>query len=149
MVAFLIFAWILKRYVWGPFLALLDERREKIASEFDRIESLRAEAERLRADYESRLQKIEQEARERIQEAVAEGRRVAQEMRDQARAEARAITKRAKENVQLEIEKARIQLKEDMIRLTLEALEKVLRESVSREQHDRLIAYFMENAGKN
>ena len=72
MVAFLIFAWILKRYVWGPFLALLDERREKIASEFDRIESLRAEAERLRADYESRLQKIEQEARERIQEAVAE-----------------------------------------------------------------------------
>jgi len=149
LVAFLIFLWILRRYAWGPILRLLDERREQIAGEFDRIEEAKTETERLRADYEDRLRTIEQEARARIQEAVGEGRRVAQEIRQQAHSEARAITNKAKENIQLEVEKARVQLKEDMIRMTLDGLERVLRESVNREQHDRLIAHFTENAGKN
>lgn len=149
LLAFLIFAWIMKRFAWRPILRLLDERRERITGEFERIENTKAEAERLRAEYEERLRRIEQEARERIQEAVNEGRRVAHEIREQARSEARAITEKAKENIQIEVDKARIQLKEDMIRMTLEALERVLREKVSREQHDRLIAYFTENVGKN
>jgi F-type H+-transporting ATPase subunit b len=148
-VAFLIFAWILKRFVWGPVLQLLDERRESITGEFQKIEETQAEAARLRGDYEERLRTIDQEARERIQESVNQGRRVAQEIREQAHAEAREITKRAKENVQLEIDKARVQLKEDMIRMTMGALESVLQETVSREQHDRLVGHFTENAGKD
>ncbi|MCX8035747.1 MAG: F0F1 ATP synthase subunit B [Candidatus Sumerlaeia bacterium] len=149
LVAFLIFLAIMKKYAWGPILRLLDERRERIAGEFQRIESTKAETERLRAEYEARLRTIEQEARERIQEAVSEGRRVAQEIREKAHSEARAITAKAKANIELEIEKARVQLKEDMIRMTMAALERVLRETVSREQHDRLIAQFIERAGKN
>jgi len=95
------------------------------------------------------LRTIEQEAHERIQEAIGEGRRVAQEIRERAHADARAITSKAKESVQLELDKARAQLKEDIIRMTMTTLEHILRESVSREQHDRLIALFVENAGKN
>jgi F-type H+-transporting ATPase subunit b len=149
ILAFLLFAWILKRFAWGPIVNLLDERREKIQGEFERLETMQEEAEKLRDDYEGKLRTIEQEARERIQEAVGEGRRVAQEIRAEAHSEARAITEKAKENIELEVEKARLQLKEDMIRMTTSALEQVLRETVSREQHDRLIAHFTENAGKN
>lgn len=149
LIAFLIFAWILKRFAWGPILRLLDERRERIAGEFEQVEELKEETARLREDYDSRIRTIEQEQRERIQEAVSEGRRVAQEIRERAHADARAITEKAKQNIQLEVEKARIQLKQDMINMTVGALERVLRETVSREQHDRLIAHFTENAGKN
>jgi F-type H+-transporting ATPase subunit b len=149
LAAFLIFLWIMRRYVWRPILRLLDERREKIAGEFERIDGLKAETERARAEYEGRLKTIEHEARERIQEAIGEGRRVAQEIRERAHGDARAITNKAKENIQLEVEKARVQLKEDMIRMTMVALEHVLRTSVSREQHNRLIAEFIENAHKN
>jgi F-type H+-transporting ATPase subunit b len=149
LVAFLIFLWIMKRYAWRPILRLLDERREKIAGEFDRIDGIKAETERLRAEYEERLKTIEQQARERIQEAVGEGRRVAQEIREQAHADARAITNKAKENVQLEVEKARVQLKEDIIRMTMAALDRILRESVNREQHSGLVADFIENIHKN
>ena len=149
LAAFLIFLWIMRRYVWRPILRLLDERREKIAGEFAHIDSLKAETERSRAEYEGRLKAIEHEARERIQEAVGEGRRVAQEIRERAHADARAITNKAKENIQLEVEKARVQLKEDMIKMTMAAIERVLRTSVSREQHNRLIAEFIETAHKN
>jgi F-type H+-transporting ATPase subunit b len=149
LAAFLIFLWVMKRFAWKPILHLLDERREKIAGEFERIDEVKAETERLRMDYEARLRTIEQEARERIQEAIGEGRRVAQEIRERAHADARAITNKAKENVQLEVEKARAQLKEDIIRMTMAALERILRESVNREQHDRLIADFAQDARKN
>jgi len=149
LIAFLIFLWVMKRYAWKPILRLLDDRRRKIAEEFDRIDHAKAEGERFRSDYEGRLRAIEQEARERIQEAIGEGRRVAQEIRERAHADARAITNKAKENVQLEVEKARIQLKEDMIRMTMSALERVLRETVTPEQHRRLVADFVENVQKN
>jgi len=149
LLAFLIFLWIMKRYAWRPILRLLDERREKIAGDFERIEKTKTETERLRTEYEARLRTIEQEARERIQEAIGEGRRVAQEIRERAHTDARAITNKAKENIQLEIEKARVQIKENIIRMTMAALERLLRETVSREQHERLIADFMKGAGKN
>jgi len=149
LLAFLIFLWIMKRWAWKPVLRLLDERREKIASEFERIETVKAETDRLRGEYETRLRTIEQEARERIQEAVSEGRRVAQEIRERAHADARAILQKAKDNAQLELDKARVQLKEDVIRMTMVGLERVLRESVTRDQHDRLITSFLENAGRN
>ena len=149
LIAFLIFLWVMKRYAWKPILRLLDDRRRKIAEEFDGIDRAKAEAERFRADYEGRLRAIEQEARERIQEAIGEGRRVAQEIRERAHADARAITDKAKENVQLEVEKARLQIKEDMIRMTMSALERVLREAMTPEQHRRLVADFVENVQKN
>ena len=148
IIAFLIFAWILKRYAWGPILGLLDERRARIAGEFDQADRLREEADQLRADYETRMRGIEQEARERIQQAVAEGRRVAQEMRQQAHDEARAITGKARQNIQLEVDKARLQLKEEMTGVVLEALERILRRKIDRGEHERLIGDFIENAGR-
>lgn len=149
LLAFLIFLAILYKFAWGPVLKLLDERREKIAKEFDDAETSKAEAEKLRQELDERLRRIEQEARERIQESVSEGRRVAQEIREAAHAEAREITSKAKANIQLEVEKARLQMKQDMIRMTMEAMKKVMRESMDREQHGKLIADFIENAGKN
>ena len=43
LAAFLIFLAIMKRFAWGPILRLLDERRERIAGEFERIETLKSE----------------------------------------------------------------------------------------------------------
>jgi F-type H+-transporting ATPase subunit b len=148
VLAFLIFLWILKRFAWGPIVGLLDERRAAIAQEFERLDRRREEAEKLRADYEGRLRAIEAEGRERIQEAVNEGRRVAQEIRQRAHDEAREITNKAKQNIQLEIDKARLQLKGEIVCMTISALERVLRQSLDREKHERLIRDFIETAGK-
>ena len=39
MVGFVITVWVLKKFAWKPILSILEERREKIKSEFDQIES--------------------------------------------------------------------------------------------------------------
>jgi len=149
LVAFLIFLWIMKRYAWRPILRLLDERRERIAADFQHVENVKTETDRLRADYEARLRGIEAEARERIQEAVNEGRQVAHEIREHAHTEARAIIAKAKDRIQIEVDQARVQLKQDIIRMTIASLERILRESLTQEQHNRLIAEFLEGVRKN
>lgn len=45
IIAFLILLAVLKRFAWGPLLQLLEEREERIRSEFDTIAKHKEDAE--------------------------------------------------------------------------------------------------------
>ena len=123
IIGFLIVVWVLKRYAWGPVLGMLEERRARIAKDVSDAENLRQDAERLKADYESQLQTIETQARQRLQEAAAEGQKVAEEIRHSALDEARKITAKAKADLDREYQKARVELRGEMVNLALGASE--------------------------
>ena len=148
IVAFVILLWVLRKVAWKPLLSLLDERRNRIQEAFDKIESSRKEIDALKSDYEKKFAEIEHEARSKIQEAMAEGRGLASEIQEKARQEAREILERAKENIELEIGKARIELKDVIVSLTLQATENLLREKLDPSEHKRLISQFLEEVGK-
>ena len=99
IIGFLIALLILKKYAWGPVLNLLEERRQKIQGEFDKIESTKREIAQLKSEVETQLRNMEAQARARIQEAVQDGQRVATEITDKARTEARDLVDRAKEEI--------------------------------------------------
>ena len=77
ILAFFLLLLILKKFAWGSLLKLIDERRQKIASEFELIEQTQQELAKLKADYQKQIDRIEEEARAKIQQAVDQGRRVA------------------------------------------------------------------------
>jgi F-type H+-transporting ATPase subunit b len=52
---FLVLVWILKRFLYGPVLAMLDARQQRIKDESARAELLQYQAEELRQQYEQRL----------------------------------------------------------------------------------------------
>lgn len=52
---FLVLVWILKRFLYGPVLAMLDARQQHIKDESAHAEQLRNQAEALRQQYEQRL----------------------------------------------------------------------------------------------
>ena len=54
LVAFLLFLWVCNKYAVGPVLNLLDERRDKIAAQFDEIDSGKKRVATLKEDYEAR-----------------------------------------------------------------------------------------------
>jgi F-type H+-transporting ATPase subunit b len=143
-IAFLLFFWILKLLAWKPIIRLLDQRREKISSEFQRVSQLEDKFNQLRKEYEDRLKDIDAEGRKRIQEAIGEGRQMASEIAQDAHRQARKITDKAKQNIELEVAKARAQLKEDVIRLTIAATEKILRERVDADKNRDLVSRFIE-----
>ena len=145
---FLILLFILKKIAWKPLLSLLDERREKISSEFQTIERTKSELSRLEQDYKARLVEIDAQARQKIQEAIAEGQRIAVEVQEKAREEGKNILNKAKDNIELEIAKARVELRNQVASLAIRAAEKVIKEELTEERHKRLVTEFIDEAGQ-
>jgi F-type H+-transporting ATPase subunit b len=144
LVAFLLFLWLLAKFAVGPVLALLDERRDKISAEFDKIASAEKRIAALKEEYEERLQGIDEEARKRMLDEVAKGRKVAEEIAEAARAESADITDKARRKLQLEVDQARIQLKDEIVTLTLGATERLLREQLDEGKHREMVGSFIE-----
>ncbi|NQU41667.1 F0F1 ATP synthase subunit B [bacterium] len=143
LLAFIIFIFLLQRLAVGPILRLLDERREKIASQFDDIDVSEKRVASLREEYEKKLQEIDEEARKRTLEEVNRGKRIAEEIAENARSEASGIIESAKANIQIQIDKARSELKDEIVSLALAASERLIRERLDEEKQRELVGRFI------
>lgn len=142
---FIILLFLLKKFAWKPLLSLLDERRDKITSEFSNIERVKTEIGRLENDYRSKLADIDAQARQKIQEAVLEGQRIAVELQEKAREDANKTLEKAKANIEIEVAKARAELRNQMTNIAIKAAEKILQEDLNDDRHKRLVMGFIEN----
>ena len=143
ILAFVLLLLILKKFVWGALLKLIDERRAKIDSDFASNERTRQELTKLKADYQEHLVKIEDEARAKVQQAVAEGRRVAVEIEEEARSSAREALEKSKEAIALEMAKARVELKEQVVDLAIQITHKIMQQNLDEETDRRMIEAFI------
>lgn len=148
IIGFVIALWILKKFAWQPLLGLLDERRERIKNSFDEIDAKNAEAESLNQQYQAKLRDIDAEARKRLTEAVQEGEKIAAKIKDDARNDAKDVMARTKSEIEQDFAKARIQLKEDVVNLTINATEKIIRERLDTQKHREMIGRFIEDVEK-
>jgi len=148
LVGFLITVWLLKKFAWGPLLNMMEERRNKIAGEFQSIEDEKAKVAELETEYQAKLKGIDGERRQQLVEAVNEGKKIAGKIEAEARDRAREIEAKAKADLERDVAKARVQLKEEMIAITMTAAEKILREELDDAKHRELIGNFIDNVEK-
>ncbi len=114
VINFLVFVWLLARYVWPQVRLWLRERHTAVVSELETAAKLREEAERLRAQWAERLARVEQEVaalrqslladleRER-QRVLAEAEKVAAAIRHDAERQAAAELGRLEEELRAEL----------------------------------------------
>ncbi len=148
MVAFFVVLAILYKMAWGPVLELIDERRKTIAQEFDTIDKKQADLNSMVKDYEERLRQIDNEARERTNKAIDEGKKAAAEILEEARKHSEDVKQRAEADIKIEIEKARVELRDEIVNLTLGATEKLLHKELNADTHKKLIVDFIEELEK-
>jgi F-type H+-transporting ATPase subunit b len=90
---FLVLVWILKRFLYGPVLAMLDARQQRIKDESARAQLLQNQAEALRQQYEQRLVDWNQQqeiSRRQLEEELAQLRAGAMETLKQTLADEEA-----------------------------------------------------------
>jgi F-type H+-transporting ATPase subunit b len=148
LISFLIALWLLKKYAWGPIMNLLDERRQKIADEFQQIDDEKSKVSEMAADYEAKLKNIENERRAEIVKGVDEGKKLATEIKENAQKEARELAEKSRRDLEREIAKAKVQLRDDMVSMTMSAAEKVIHERLDEQKHRELIGRFIEGLEK-
>jgi F-type H+-transporting ATPase subunit b len=146
-VGFLIVLWLLRKYAWGKLLAFTEKRRETIAAEFAGIEKSKVDVDSLRQKFEQELAGIENTRRARIQEAVSEAHTIAGEVRDEARKEAIAMRVKATEDINLDMDKANVAFRDQMVGAVITATEKLIHTRLDDAQHKKLINQFLDEVG--
>lgn len=145
LLAFVIVFWTLKSLAWKQLLKALDERRNRIKNEFDKIEAAKMEIEQLRVEYANHLRKIDEEARLKLQETVSAGKQISREIQEEARRNAREILEKAKEDVKLEVAKARVVLRDEIAGLVVSATERLLERKMDAEKDKEMVLGFIDH----
>lgn len=148
IICFLLMYWILKRYGWKPILTVIEERKIRIKAEFEELRNQKKEIDLLIEDYRKKLAEVDEKAQVKIEEAIKQGKETSIKIQEDARHQAKIIIMRAQEDLQKEITKAKIQLKNEIIKITLNATEKVLQENIDSKKNEELIASFVDSIGE-
>ena len=148
IIGFLITVWLLKRFAWKPLISMMEERRQKIVDEFQKIDDEKAATEKLKADYNDKLKNIDAERRQKIAEAVNEANKIASDIQIEAQEKAHKMITDTNEKLARDVAKAKVQLKEEMVTITLAAAEKILHEKLDERKERELIGRFIENIEK-
>jgi len=147
VLGFLVLLWALSKWAWGPLIAQLEVRKQKIAGEFAEAERRQHAADALKAKLEAELRGIEAQGRAKLMESVAEGQKVAGEMRAQAQKEAQDRLARAADEIMREREKAKELLKEQVIALSMRTAEKILKSRLDEPAQRKLASEFIDEVG--
>lgn len=142
--AFLILLFILKRFAWKPTLTILDQRKERISKGLNDIEQAKTNLEALRRTYEERLSSIEDEARRKIAFAIHEGKSIANQIQEEARQKSQELLQKTKENLSLEVDKARVGLRDEIAKLVIETSEKLIGKTLDNKRQNELVIEFID-----
>jgi len=144
-IAFFILFLILKKFAFGPVLNVLDSRRDRIASDFRAIDDGNTALEGTKKELGERLDQIEDEARIKIRDGVLQGQELSEKLKAEAQTEANVMLEKARGLIESEQSKAAVEMRDQLVDLTMAATEKIIKESLSRKKHQELIDDFIEN----
>ncbi len=143
-IGFIIFFLVLKRFMWGPVLNVIDERRSSIEAAFQEVDDARTDVERMKQEYQAHLEQINAEAQAKLQEAIAKGQEIAAQLRADAEAQREKLLARTSEDIAREKEKALAELRNQAIDLSYEISRRVTKQQLDRAKHDQLVASFID-----
>ena len=143
ILSFFLLLFLLRHFAWEKILGLLDQRREKISSELGEIENTKLEIARLKADYESKIASIHQQAQAKIDEAIEEGKKINAQMRKKAHEDAQDIITDARDQVKYEVSKVQEQLKDKIVDIALGAARTVIQEKLTEDGDRKIVEDFI------
>lgn len=140
IINFVVLVAILARFAYKPLLKVLEERREKISSDLDSAAKNRAEAEKLKADYEKQLQNARAEAQAIIDKAVKQADKEAQAQLDAIRAQIDREKQVAQAEIKNEREAAIKEMRNEVVNLSMAVAEKLLQKNMDTAINAKLVA---------
>jgi F-type H+-transporting ATPase subunit b len=130
-VNFLILVWLLKRFVFRPVRAALDQRKLEMARAQADVQSARDHAEAARKDFETRQMQLEAQRQALADQSRAQMAEERSRMIEEARAEIGRQSTAAQKLLQEERERAARELSERTVRLALQIAQTLLRQIAS------------------
>jgi ATP synthase, F0 subunit b len=138
VISFTIVALLLRRFAYKPILAVLEERRQRIAEGLLNAEKIKKQLAEAEQRYTEILAKANADAQRMIDEARASSAHLAERKQQEAIAAAEEIVAKAREASAIEHERTMAELKRELGRLVVETTAKVTGKVLTAEDQRRL-----------
>ena len=135
-----ILCFILSKLLYQPVLKFLNARKEKISSQIDKTEADMAQAQALKKEYEEKLKNIESERTAILQEARTTALKNSQIIISDAKTEATAIKDRANLEIERAEEKAKDDIKKQIVQVSTLMSEKFVAAKMTEDEQNETIS---------
>ena len=137
------------KFVFGPIVRNLDARDKRVEQAAVAAEEARKAAETAVARAESEREEARAEARKMVQDAQTRAERQAQEAVAVAKAEADRQVDQARQEIEAAKRRALMEIRQEVVDLSLAAAGKILRRDVDDDAHRALVSDFLGPATEN
>lgn len=148
-VTFVVLAALLAKFAWKPMLKMLGEREDQIRSALTQAEKARTDAAEMMKQNEKNLARAEAEYQKMIREGRALAEKLKEDIVAKARQQAELELTRAQEEIQRNLESAKLQLRSEVADLAIRAAEKILDETLDEAKQKNLVDKFINQLPKN
>jgi len=147
IVNFLILVGVLTKFLYKPTIAMFDRRKATIKQTLENAEAINKRADMKLDNYNKRIARVEDEAREIIKNSKIKAEAQAKTIIDDAREEAVAMKAAAQAEIERERQKARSDMRNEIAALAMLAAEKIIERELQSTGQDEIIDGILEQAG--
>jgi F-type H+-transporting ATPase subunit b len=147
LISFFILLILLKKVAFPPILKGMKKREETIKQQLEEAQKTKKEAQNILEDYRRQLAEARSEAQKIINEGKSLGENMRKEIVQKAQAESNQIVKRAQEEIELQKQKAILELQEKIADLSIMAATKIINKSLNTEDNRRLVEEYVSKIG--
>jgi len=139
-IAFAIFVWFTMKFVWPPITAAMQARQKKIAEGLDAAGRAQRDLQLAQEKAAQMLRESKEQAAEILDKANKTANAIVEEAKQQARSEGERLLAGAKAEIEVEVNRAKDQLRAQVAALAVAGAEKILESSVDDKAHTDLVA---------
>jgi F-type H+-transporting ATPase subunit b len=126
----------------------LDQRSDKIKESMEQAEQIKQQLANTEQLVKEQVDNARKEGQNILAQAAQIGERFKEEAKVEAKKEAENIVAKARTEIEMERDKAIDEVRREFVDLTIQAAEKVVKETLDKEKHRRLIEDVLEQASK-
>jgi F-type H+-transporting ATPase subunit b len=146
IINFVILFALLGLFLYKPVMKMLDERSKKIRESMEQAEATKAEYARAEEEVKKLINKAREDGQTLINQATQIGERLKEEAKEGARKEAQVIVDRTRAELEEERGRTIDDLRREFVDISISAAEKVIKETLDKERHRRLIEEALEES---
>lgn len=143
-IAMAVFVWFCMRFIWPPLTAAIEARQREIADGLAAAEKGRSDLENAKAEADKLVTAAREQARGIIDQANTRASDIVEEAKAQGEAEKRRTVESAHSEIEVERNRARDELREQVVGIAIAGAERILAREIDPGAHrdllDRLAA---------
>lgn len=148
IITFMVLFFVLAKFAWKPLMKMLQEREEMIRDSLDDAEKAKTELEHLNEESEAIMTKARAEAQTILANGKAAAEKVKEDTIAKAKEQAIKILEKTEKQIQIEKDKAIIDIKQEVVNLSLSVAKKLINKNLNDADNKSLIEETLKKVNK-